>query len=68
VKISETRAFHDDSGVAGYLRLQGFADDSMKNLAFSLCAAARLFPVGARRDSLRVAGVIDAAQPHSNAG
>jgi transposase len=27
VKISETRAFHDDSGVAGYLRLQGFAGD-----------------------------------------
>jgi hypothetical protein len=39
----------------------------LQNLVFSFCAAARLFPVGARRDSLRVAGVIDATQPHSNA-
>src|SRR5271166_6219861 len=39
----------------------------MKNLAFSFWAAARLFPVGARRDSLRVAGVIDATQADSNA-
>jgi len=29
----------------------------MKTLVFSLRGAARLFPVGARRDSLRVAGV-----------
>jgi hypothetical protein len=46
-KISETPAFHDGSGVAAYLRLQGFVADRSESWCFRF-AAPRGYSLSAR--------------------